>query len=86
MCVHEESAVYCSTHVCLTVNKLKEENRKPCLCEDVSVCEVYFLSTGESEDTYTLARLEALFTSSQSIQKLREQICSLVFRFHESNR
>ena len=51
---------------CVTVSKLKKEKRKQCKCTDVSLHVVHILSIVETENTYTPARLEALFTSSHS--------------------
>ena len=64
MCAHEESMVYCTTHLCLTVNKSKEEKNK--LAFRCQCYVVYILSTVETEDTYTPARLKALLPGSQS--------------------
>ena len=69
MCVHESQAVYCTTELCLSVEKLKEEKKtgkERCLCAEVNVYVVYILSTVKTENTYTPARLEALFSSHQS--------------------
>ena len=67
MSVQGKFIVYRTTHLCLTVNKLTEETkREQLVCKDVSVYEVYILSTVETEDTCTPARLEALLSSTQS--------------------
>ena len=60
--------MYGATDLCQSVHKLKREKtrRKRCWCTEASVCVVYFLSTVKTENTYTPARLEALFNSSQS--------------------
>ena len=73
MRVHGESAVYCTSDLNLTVNKPKKKKnagKEHCQCTEVSVYAVYTLSTVKTENTYTLARLEALFKSSQSSPSL----------------
>ena len=70
MCVHGSQSVYCTTELCLSVDKLNEEKtttrKERCKGTEVNVCVVYFLSTVQSENTYTPARLEEPFKSSQA--------------------
>ena len=64
--------MYCTTDLCLSVNKLRKEKERE---NNVSIhrsvstlCKLFqlTLSTVETENTYTPARLEALPTSSRS--------------------
>ena len=69
MCVHGRRPVYCTTELCLSVDKLKKEKttgKERYYCTEVNVYVVYIMSTVEAENTHTLARLKALFKSSQS--------------------
>ena len=54
--------------------------KEQCLCTEVNVYVVYILSTVKTENTYTLARLDALFKSSQSSPFGRSWIRSPIFR------
>ena len=56
MFVRGESTVYCTTDLCLSVNKLKTEKREQCSCAEVSVYVVYLRSTLGTEDAHTPAR------------------------------
>ena len=49
--------MYCTADLCQTVNK--KEKREQCLYTDVSVHEMYSLSSVETEDTFTPARLKS---------------------------
>ena len=74
MCVHGSQAVCCTTELCLSVDKLKEETttgKERCQCPEVNVKAVYILSTVQTENTYTPARLEARFKSSPFLSHLR---------------
>ena len=58
MCVHGSQAVYRTTELCLSVDKLKKKRKKKtgeerCQFTDVNVYVVYILSTVETENTYT---------------------------------
>ena len=58
MCVHGSQAVYCTTELCLSVDKLKEEEKtttgkERCPCTEVNVYVVCNLSTVKTENTYT---------------------------------
>ena len=58
--------MYCTTDLCLSVDKLKtEKTKEQCQCTEVIVYVRYILSTVKTESTHTPARLDALFKSSQ---------------------
>ena len=68
MCVRGSRAVYCTTELSLSVDKLK---KKKLGRNDVGVqrsmsMTCTFCQSVKTENTYTPARLEALFKSSQS--------------------
>ena len=60
----ENQTVHCTTELSLFVDKLKKKTtgKERCQCTEVNV--LYILSTVKTENTYTPARLEALFASS----------------------
>ena len=55
MRVRGESAVYCTTDLCLSVDKLKKEKKETgwerCLCTEVNVYVLYILSTVKTDNT-----------------------------------
>ena len=84
MCVHGESTVYCTTDLCLSVDKLEEGKKQQHGRNDVSVqrsmsilCTVCQLL--KLRILTPPARLEALFKSSQSSPFVRSRIRSPSF-------
>ena len=59
--MHGSQAVYCTTELCLSVDKLEKKNNNR---EGTML--VYRGQLLKTENTYTLVRLEALFKSPQS--------------------
>ena len=80
MCAHGSQAVFCTTELCLSVDKLQGEEKTTekelRQCTEVNVYVVYILSTVKTENTYTLPNIK----SNQSIvfkksRKARSILC-----------